>query len=467
MNSRTSTIVFRLIWVAASLTFGACGNGDGDGDGGNGAGNDCPFTLAASEFGITCISPGNGRTNVSTTAPVRVTFSDPVDVDTLQGDIDIRGTIQDFELVWSEDNTVLSIVWTDGAMLANNTFFLEIITIEDLSGRVLANPTSVCFGTGSALDCPSSVECLAHDATDETVIPFEGFEYDPPFAVDSPLNAMIETNPTIASNSNAMITRFADVSQDTGGMWMAVMSSATPIYLADEQTPRHDVSLTDTFAPLPVLEDVPIPAGALPDCGPDRFFVLFDTVGNRFYELYRSSLDGDGIWSAVTGNSISSDSSGIYPGDNDRSSEGIRASGFSLAAGNIWPHELADQRIEHALVCAYSFTRTGPPVAPATANDGQNDDPAAMPLGTLVQLDPDLELDTLALEPYERTIAVALQEYGMYIADTGGGISISVLHAHSFEGNPYDGLLPPEAATDGGLYLQNIPLDRLRVIAPE
>ena len=90
-----------------------------------------------------------------------------------------------------------------------------------------------------------------------------------------------------------------------------------------------------------------------------------------------------------------------------------------------------------------------------------------MPLGTLVQLDPDLELDTLALEPYERTIAVELQEYGMYIADTGGCISISVLHAHSFEGNPYDGLLPPEAATDGGLYLQNIPLDRLRVIAPE
>ena len=43
-----------------------------------------------------------------------------------------------------------------------------------------------------------------------------------------------------------------------------------------------------------------------------------------------------------------------------------RASGFSSVAGLIWPEELRAGEINHALVFAYPFTRSGGPVGLAT-----------------------------------------------------------------------------------------------------
>ena len=87
-------------------------------------------------------------------------------------------------------------------------------------------------------------------------------------------------------------------------------------------------------------------------------------------------------------------------------------------------------------------------------------------MGTRIQLDPELDLDTLDLDDWERTIAVALQEYGMYLGDTAGGINVALLNAYSFQGNPYEGLLPEELITEGGLLLSAFPPDRFRVIKP-
>jgi hypothetical protein len=149
-----------------------------------------------------------------------------------------------------------------------------------------------------------------------------------------------------------------------------------------------------------------------------------------------------------------------------RSSEGIRASGFSLAAGVIWPHELAAGRIEHALLFGYDYVRSGTPVAPATASDGANDDPSALPMGAHLQLDPDLDLDQLGLDGAERTIATALQEYGMYLGDTAGGIPLALVNAYSIRGNPYQDLLPASLIAEGGVLLPNLPPDAFRMLAP-
>jgi hypothetical protein len=87
-------------------------------------------------------------------------------------------------------------------------------------------------------------------------------------------------------------------------------------------------------------------------------------------------------------------------------------------------------------------------------------------MGSHLQLDPNLDLDTLGLDPWERAIAQALQTYGMYCGDTGSGIGISLLHGYTFQGNPYDGLLPPEADTDGVVFLTKLPPASFRVLRP-
>lgn len=78
-----------------------------------------------------------------------------------------------------------------------------------------------------------------------------------------------------------------------------------------------------------------------------------------------------------------------------------------------------------------------------------------------MQLDPKLDLDTLELQPYEKTIARALQEYGMYLGDTGGTLTLYAAHPQSFDA-AYQELMPLEAFPR----LDGIPLDRLRVLEP-
>ena len=413
---------------------------------------------------IVRMEPADQETYVSTTPTIRITFSRPVDPPTLQGDF--QPTTTDFSQDWSNNNTVLTVRLT-GPLTPDTTYLVSIVDIFDMGGQGLSNPQSSCFSTGATLDCPD-FSCEPYDATDGFVPTVASVDYERPFGDASPWNTPIPDDPTIASDSDIMIARFAETHAQFGGMWVAVWQNAVPIYFAEEDTPRYDVSLSDPNPGLPdILSQMPIPDHALPDCGFDRLMVTLDRSTDTYYEVNRAQKTGN-VWYASTGNSIDgSSASGIYPSNSERSAQGIRASGSSLAAGVIWPQELRDEHINHALAIGYTYIRTGGPVAPFAASDGQFDDPAAMPMGSRLQLDPSLDLTALGLAPWEMTIAVALQEYGAYIVDSAGGINIAALHVHSFEGNPYDGLLPDTILLEGGAVLNVLPVDRFRVVAPE
>jgi hypothetical protein len=129
----------------------------------------------------------------------------------------------------------------------------------------------------------------------------------------------------------------------------------------------------------------------------------------------------------------------------------------------IWPDELEAGEINHALGFSYSYPKAGGPVLPATESDGRSRRRDAIPEGALIQLNPDLDLDTLGLTTYEMTVAKALQDYGMFLGDIGGGIELEVINSISVQGDPYEGLF---GSQDGKryVYLNNIPINEFRVL---
>jgi hypothetical protein len=295
------------------------------------------------------------------------------------------------------------------------------------------------------------------------------------YSPKSPFNQPFPAAPAIAPDSARLVQGLARAEAQKGFV-LSVGEWTVPTYFATADTPTTTVQLggappqwgmtpnARAYPPgssgglperLPSqLHGVPIPAGAVPDPGLDAHLTIVDRSAGCEYDLYGAHLAG-GSWHAVWANSTRLDGSGVYP-----SGLGAKASGFASLAGLIWPGELRRGRIDHALFFAYPFTRSGGPVSPATASDGRVEDSGALPEGARLQLDPDLDLDLLGLMPYQRTIAEAMQKYGLILGDTGGAFGLYAVGRQGFGGDPYRGVLPDEDFPS----LSRIPTDRFRLV---
>ncbi|CAM2011663.1 hypothetical protein APED_33675 [Acanthopleuribacter pedis] len=289
---------------------------------------------------------------------------------------------------------------------------------------------------------------------------------------DSPLNQAIAADAPVDPHSAALIAGM----QNAGALVVQVGQYSAPVFFAEPDTPRVTVNLACGVPwelGVTAMDNVPMPAWAEAaedvdgaanppvacgeDADQDNHLVVLDPVNRCEYTFWQARRE-NGVWTASYGAAISMDSDGIFP--NGMSSRG---SGFSFLGGLIWPDELRTGRIQHALVFSYPFVSAGGPVAPATDSDGVSDAAFAIPEGARLQLDPDLDLAALDLTPYERTIARALQEYGMFLVDQGGasGIGLYAVDPVSAARNPYEGLWPNEDY----VALPNIPLSAFRVLA--
>ena len=303
----------------------------------------------------------------------------------------------------------------------------------------------------------------------------EDLVHIPLYSSANPFAKKIGSNPEIDPNSYAMVEGI--VSQAAIGFVITQKQWTVPVFYADESTPRYDVTLKcgkEWELGVTKLKNVPIPdwaepsdddheGGINPDgCGGsdnghdegDFAMAVIDTSTRCEYDFWQAKKT-KGKWAASWANSIGIDSDGVFE-------KGIscRGSGFALLNGVIWPDELKVGRIDHALAFAYDLTRAGGPVSPATDSDGTSRGSDTMPEGARVQLDPTLDLDSLGLTDYEKTIAKALQEYGMILVDDGGGMSFYVVHPISAKNNPYEGILPDKDYVS----LENIPADKFRVL---
>lgn len=293
----------------------------------------------------------------------------------------------------------------------------------------------------------------------------------------SPLNTKIPASIPVDQDSDDYIQKLISGAGSSQSLLIQVGQYSATVFIADESTPTMDVKLPcgDWWEMgVSALKDVPIPEYAEPaydsdgedepiqkgicaeESAQDNHMIIIDRTTGCEYDFWQARKE-DGDWVASWGNAIELADDGIY--DKGLSTRG---SGFAFLGGMIWPDELVNREITHALVFSYPFTKSGGPVAPATDSDGTINDDFSLPEGALVRLNPNLDLSTLNLTSAEMGIAKALQEYGMYLVDNGGdtGIALYAIDPESVASNPYEGILPDE---DYPL-LENIPLNELQVM---
>ncbi len=289
------------------------------------------------------------------------------------------------------------------------------------------------------------------------------------YSSTSIFNTPIGASPTIDPNSANLLTAFvAQYNDPDGGFMIGVKESGVAVYEVDATTPLHDVPMTIDWANYNLLQDVPIPDYAVPDLNNDRLTTFFNPTTRCEFNFWQFRKVNNG-WVAGWGNSTSLDLGGIFVDGG-----GVRGGGSAHLAGLIWPEELAGGTIDHALVFSYGLTKVGGPIPPFTGSDGFSSDPNALPEGAHLQLDPAFDVNTLTHE-FEKTIARALQTYGMYCVDTTSvGIQLYAVNPLSVSVDPYAGVIPPVAwqQDDQGedMWVSlGIPADQFRVLqmAPE
>jgi hypothetical protein len=101
---------------------------------------------------------------------------------------------------------------------------------------------------------------------------------------------------------------------------------------------------------------------------------------------------------------------------------GRRASLIPSFAGLIRTGEISSGRIPHALAAIASQTMlTRAAVWPAYAFDRDSAYSGTMPMGSLLAIPADIDINVLGLSPTGKVLAAAAQDYGVYIVDSGGG----------------------------------------------
>ncbi len=210
---------------------------------------------------------------------------------------------------------------------------------------------------------------------------------------------------------------------------------------------------------------VPVPPDFIPSPGDDQHATIIDWNRMLAWDMFKVEKDSSGQWVSCTGVIVPLDGPGVlnkedYPVKDDESIHKYgpsRAAGVPSFAGTIMYDEILAGEIKHKLCGAVRFVAYKEYVFPAIWTDGNFK--GGIPEGSIIQLDPGLDLSEFELLPGEITVANALQKYGMVICDFAAG---NVLYAEGlwiYPDKSWDGLLRD---WNGGVC--SIPLDHYRVI---
>ena len=296
------------------------------------------------------------------------------------------------------------------------------------------------------------------------------------FHDDSIWNRPIGPSPAVDPSSDRLIRLLGDaLPTNRRGFWINTDYWTIPVYEVDAHTPLRPVyqrprrpgekyQPPDAFRHGPGFGPlVPIPDSAQPAREADQHLAIVDRERQLAWDMWAARKREDGEWESFTGMVYPINGPGTFDaadfpirdGDSLHSYGPSRHAGVPAIAGLVMYDEILSGWIDHKLsfaTCVNAYKRF---VWPAIWSDGSSDD--GIPEGATIQLDPGLDLARFNLSPAARTIARALQEYGMINVDSGGGAAVYVEGLWGQRDRSWDGLL---ADTD----LLAIPIDRYRVL---
>ncbi|MDJ0767698.1 MAG: hypothetical protein QNJ12_02850 [Ilumatobacter sp.] len=161
--------------------------------------------------------------------------------------------------------------------------------------------------------------------------------------------------------------------------------------------------------PFPIPLDAPVEGGA--GAGGDRHVLVLRSGTCELFELYRAFRSGGG-WAADSGARFDLTSNDLRP----LGWTSADAAGLPILPGLVRYDEVAAGEIRHAIRITFSRTRRGY-VLPATHFASDRTDADLPPMGLRLRLTS--SYDTSGLTGQARVIAVAMQRYGVIVADNG------------------------------------------------
>jgi tetratricopeptide (TPR) repeat protein len=281
------------------------------------------------------------------------------------------------------------------------------------------------------------------------------------FADDSFWNQPIPADAKIDPRTERWI-QLLESEPTSRGFIMNSQEWTIPVYEVDETTPVHPigrVTITpaekirwhtdrDTFGHGPGFGAVPLPPQAVPDAQFDAHLAVVDWKRNLVWDMWALSRNPDGSWRSATGMVYAADGPGVFStaelGVQDGESVHFygpsRAAGVPAVAGLIRYDEVAAGEIRHKVAAASRFCAYKEFVFPAAWTDGFTE--GGIPQGTVIQLDPNLDLAQFQLTREERVVCVALQRYGMVLVDIAQGQPLYAEGLWAHPGRSWDGKLP-------------------------
>lgn len=161
--------------------------------------------------------------------------------------------------------------------------------------------------------------------------------------------------------------------------------------------------------PFPIPLDAPIEGGA--GSSGDRHVLVVQSGSCELFELFDAERSGLG-WSAASGARFDLSSNELRP----LGWTSADAAGLAILPGLVRYDEVAAGEIRHAIRVTFSRTQRGY-VLPATHFASSSSDPTLPPMGLRLRLK--ASFDVTSLTGQARTIAVAMQRYGLIVADNG------------------------------------------------
>jgi hypothetical protein len=234
-----------------------------------------------------------------------------------------------------------------------------------------------------------------------------------PFAADSPWNIGVGSGAQLAPITGGM---------SSSGANLNVNAWSIPVYHASNSDP-----LVSVYWGSSKVADFRIPAAAKADPQGDAHLTIIDPTGTKVMEILGTRWSGSNRIDADVAVVNSLTDAGVYP-----SYHGARAYGGSAIAGLIRKDELSAASIPHALAVAVdpsSLNRNAPGgkpyVWPANSADGGAGASYGIDgnlyMGSLLTIPRSVNVDSLGLSPQALAVARALQDYGAYVVDQGGG----------------------------------------------